>query len=147
LIANVRLSGDASPYRVAVAAEVGALGFWIGWRSGARYRKAIDVWRFGGHVESVPAAVEIGSLITRSPGICGGRPRINGTGVSVRRIVVWYKLGLSPEEIAERIGHPSLAQVHAALAFYHANRDQIEAELATEEVEADRLAAGPAGNR
>jgi len=26
-----------------------------------------------------------------------------------------------PEEIAERIGHLSLAQVYAALAYYHAN--------------------------
>ncbi|MBI4625138.1 MAG: DUF433 domain-containing protein [Verrucomicrobia bacterium] len=83
--------------------------------------------------------VEIGGLITRTPGVCGGRPRISGTGVSVRRIAVWHKLGLAPEEIADRIGHLSLAQVHAALAYYHANRDAIEAELAAEEVEASRL--------
>jgi len=37
--------------------------------------------------------------ITRSPEIRGGRPRIAGTGVTVRRIAVWYKSGLSPEEI------------------------------------------------
>ena len=82
---------------------------------------------------------DIGSLIARSPGICGGRLRIAGTGVSVRRIVGWYKLGWSPEEIADRIGHLSLAQVHAALAYYHANRDAMEAEMADEEAEADRL--------
>lgn len=83
--------------------------------------------------------VEIGTLITQTPGVCGGRPRIAGTGVSVRRIVVWYKLGLTPEEIADRIGHLSLAQVHAALAYYHANREVLESELAAEEVDADRL--------
>jgi uncharacterized protein (DUF433 family) len=83
--------------------------------------------------------IEIGTLIAQSPGICGGRPRIAGTGVSVRRIVVWYKLGLAPEEIADRIGHLSLAQIHAALAYYHANRDAIEVELSAEEAEADRL--------
>ena len=60
------------------------------------------------------------SLITRSPEIRGGRPRIVDTGVTVQRIVGWYKLGLSPEEIADRIGHLTLAQVHAALAYYHA---------------------------
>ena len=85
------------------------------------------------------APVEIGSLIARTPGICGGRPRIAGTGVSVRRIVIWYKLGLAPEDIADRIGHLSLAQVHAALAFYHANREEIETALAAEEAEADRF--------
>ena len=44
---------------------------------------------------------DIGSLIVRTPEIRGGRPRIAGTGVTVRRIVGWYKLGLSPEEIAD----------------------------------------------
>jgi len=83
--------------------------------------------------------VDIGTLIVRTPNICGGRPRIAGTGVSVRRIVGWYKLGLSPEEIANRIGHLSLAQVYAALAYYHANREEMEADIAAEEVEADRL--------
>ena len=65
-------------------------------------------------------AVDIGTLITHSPGIKAGRPRIAGTGVTVRRIVVWYKLGLTPEEIGERIGHVTVAQVYAALAYYHA---------------------------
>jgi uncharacterized protein (DUF433 family) len=83
--------------------------------------------------------VDIGTLITCTPDVRGGRPRVAGTGVTVRRIVGWYKLGLSPEEIANRIGHLSLAQVHAALAYYHANQDEIEADIAAEEAEADRL--------
>ena len=83
--------------------------------------------------------VEIGTMITRTPGICAGRPRITGTGISVRRLVIWYKLGLPPEEIADRIGHLSLAQVHAGLAYYHANREEIETALASEEAEADQL--------
>src|SRR5436190_16219959 len=83
--------------------------------------------------------IDIGSLTTKSPEIRGGRPRIAGTGVTVRRIVTWYKLGLIPEEIARRIGHLSLAQVHAALAYYHANKDEIEADLAEEEAAADKL--------
>jgi len=83
--------------------------------------------------------VEVGTLIVRTPEVRGGRPRIAGTGVTVRRIVGWYKLGLSPEEIADRIGHLSLAQVHAALAYYHANREEIEADITAEEAEAERL--------
>ncbi len=82
---------------------------------------------------------DIGTLITQSPGICGGRLRIAGTGVSVRRIVGWYKLGWSPEEISRRIGHISLAQVHAALTYYHANKDAMEADIEAEEEEGDRL--------
>ena len=82
---------------------------------------------------------DIGTLIVRTPDICNGRPRIAGTGVSVRRIVGWYKLGRSPEEIVDTYGHISLAQVHAALAYYHANREEIEADIAAEELEEERL--------
>jgi uncharacterized protein (DUF433 family) len=92
----------------------------------------------GGNMH-MPALTDIGSLITQTPGICGGRPRIAGTGVSVRRIVGWYKLGLSPEEIADNYGHVSLAQVHAALAYYHANQQAMDAAIAAEEAEARRL--------
>ena len=58
---------------------------------------------------------------------------VAGTSVSVQRIAGWYKLGLSPEEIAENFGHLSLAQVHAALAYYHSNREEIEAYLRIED--------------
>ena len=84
--------------------------------------------------------VEIGTLIVRTADIRGGRPRVAGTGITVQRIVSWYKLGLTPEEIADELGHLSLAQVHAALAYYHANRQEIETALAVDRAEADRLA-------
>jgi len=84
---------------------------------------------------------DIGALITQTPGVCGGRPRIAGTGVSVRRVAGWYKMGRSPEEIADQYGHLNLAQVHAALTYYFANRDEIDSELADEDAEYDRLAS------
>ena len=83
--------------------------------------------------------VDIGSFITRSPGIKAGRPRLAGTGVTVRRIVVWSQLGLTQEDIADRIGHLTLAQVYAALTYYHANRAEIDADIAAEEAETERL--------
>ena len=90
-------------------------------------------------LEGAKATVDIGQLIVASPTIREGRPRIAGTGVTVQRIVGWYKLGLTPEEIADKIGNVDLAQVHAALAYYHANREQVEAAIAAEEAEDDRL--------
>src|SRR5437870_12341997 len=78
--------------------------------------------------------VDIGTLITRTPGVRGGRPCVAGTGVSVMRIAGWYKQGWIPEEIARRL-ELTLAQVHAALAYYHANQAEIEAELADEGLE------------
>jgi uncharacterized protein (DUF433 family) len=78
-------------------------------------------------------AVEIGSLIERQPDIRGGRPKIAGTGITVRRIAGWDKAGMSPEDIALEYPHLNLAQVHAALAYYHANREEIEADIAKED--------------
>jgi|SRR5947209_20424767 len=80
--------------------------------------------------------VEIGTLIDRDPEIRGGRPKIAGTGLTVSRIAGWYKMGMTPEEIALEYPHLTLAQVHAALAYYHAKRDEIEDDSAREEAAA-----------
>ena len=84
-------------------------------------------------------ANEIGNFIVSTPGIVGGRPRIDGTRVSVNTIAIWYKKGYNAEEIALGIPHLSLAQVYAALTYYHANQAEIEASLRAEEEEYDRL--------
>ena len=85
------------------------------------------------------AQVDIGILIIRTPGIKGGTPHIAGTGVTVRTIVRWHQSGLEPEQIAVRIGHISLGQLHAALAFYYANKEMMDREMAEEEAESDRF--------
>jgi len=82
---------------------------------------------------------DIGTLLARSPDVCGGRLRINGTRTTVNQLVVWYKQGYVPEEMADQYPHLTLAQVYTALAYYHANREEIEADLAAETIEADRL--------
>ncbi|MBD2384702.1 DUF433 domain-containing protein [Cylindrospermum sp. FACHB-282] len=89
----------------------------------------------------MPTATNIGTLVTHSPDINNGRPMIAGTRTSISRVVVLYKQGANAEEIARRMSHLNLAQVYAALAYYHANRDQIEADLAEADAEYWRLAA------
>ena len=84
------------------------------------------------------AVLEIGSLIVASEDVRGGRPRIAGTGVTVQRVVRWYRLGLTPEEIADRVGHLNLAQVHAALSYYHANQVVMEAEISADDAAAEQ---------
>ncbi len=85
-------------------------------------------------------STEIGTLLVRTPDICGGDLRIDGTRITVKQIVVWYKQGYTAEEIADDHKRLTLAQVYAALAYYHANRAEVEAELAEEEREATELA-------
>jgi uncharacterized protein (DUF433 family) len=84
-------------------------------------------------------STEIGTLLVRSPDVCGGRFRIDGTRMTVNQLVVWYKQGYTPEEISDQYPHLTLAQVYTALAYYHANQEEIEVDLAAEKIEADRL--------
>ena len=85
------------------------------------------------------ASVDIGALIAKRADFKGGDAFLAGTGLRVKRIVVYYKLGYSPEEIAAKYGHITLAQVHAALAYYHANQGEIEASLAEDDREIEAL--------
>lgn len=71
---------------------------------------------------------------------CGGRPCVAGTRIRVQDVYIWHELqGQSPEEIVTDFKQLTLADVHAALAFYHDHRQEIEADVASERAEADRL--------
>lgn len=48
------------------------------------------------------------------------------------RVAGWWKVGLSIEEIGERLSTLSPAEIHAALAYYHLHREEIESYLEEE---------------
>ncbi len=81
----------------------------------------------------------IDTLLSRSPNVCGGRIRIDGTRVTVHQIVTYYQQGLTPEEITDQYPHINLAQIYAALTYYHANRNEIDRELEAETTDFLRL--------
>jgi uncharacterized protein (DUF433 family) len=113
---------------------------WYRWRSVPLALVLSGVLDFNSVIlQSMATVTEIGSLISRSPEIRGGRPCVAGTGVSVRRIAQWHNMGFIPEEIVRKVGHLSLAQVHAALAYYHANQAEVDADLESEARETDAL--------
>lgn len=64
--------------------------------------------------------------IESKPGVVGGEPVIKGTRVSVRGLVLKYRLGYSPEEIVQAIPHITLAQVFEALSYYSDNQAEID---------------------
>ncbi len=67
-----------------------------------------------------------------TPGTCGGKPRIAGHRVRVQDIVLWTEQGQSPDEIVHHIPTITLADVHAALTYYHDHRDQIDQDIREE---------------
>ena len=74
-------------------------------------------------------AATIDALIEKNPKLRGGRPIIAGTGTQVRTIAGLYKLGLVAEEIATQLPHLNLAQIYAALTYYHLHTEEIEADI------------------
>lgn len=66
--------------------------------------------------------------ITKTPGVCGGRACIAGTRIRVMDIVAHHvHVGRPVEEVAEMFCTSiTLADVYAALAYYHDNRAEIE---------------------
>ena len=80
--------------------------------------------------------------IVKTPGVCGGRACIAGHRIRVLDIVAWHeRRGLSVEEIVYQFSGLTLADVHAALAYYFDNRPEIEAEFLQDEQWADWLKA------
>jgi uncharacterized protein (DUF433 family) len=71
-------------------------------------------------------ATELGKMIVQTPGILSGKPRIAGHRVGVHRVAGWWKLGLTVEAIGERLSSLTPAEIHAALAYYHLHREEIE---------------------
>ena len=74
------------------------------------------------------ASTIVYSHIEKTEGVRGGKACIDNTRIAVVDVVHSMLEGMSPEQIAEE-DYPdlSLAQVHAALAYYYDNRGEIEA--------------------
>ena len=81
--------------------------------------------------------VNIGALI--APDKYHGRPVLAGTRMTIVGMISYHNGGWSVEEIA-RNRDLTLAQVYAALAYYYADQEQIDKEMAEEEAEYDRQA-------
>jgi len=84
--------------------------------------------------------IESINLIYRNPKIRGGRPCIVGTSLRVLDIVSAMRWNeRSPEQMADSF-QITLGQVHAALAFYYCNKDEIDADIREDKVRSDRIA-------
>lgn len=66
--------------------------------------------------------------ITRTEGVCGGRPCIAGTRIRVTDIVTAVQLEYSQDEIADDFDL-SPEQVDAALLYYERNQDALDADM------------------
>lgn len=81
-----------------------------------------------------PAIPNLAEFIVKTPGTCGGQPRIAGTRIKVKHIYVWVEqMGKTPAQVVSEHPHLSMAQVHAALAYYWSHRDEIHQDIENED--------------
>lgn len=85
----------------------------------------------------VSTQVMVISHIVKTPGVCGGAARIADTRLTVHSIVGQIRGGATIDDLLEGYAHIPLtqAQIHAALAYYYDNQDEIDGLL----LEEDRL--------
>jgi uncharacterized protein (DUF433 family) len=72
--------------------------------------------------------------IVSDPTVCGGSPRIEGTRIAVRTVVIATLLhGQTPEQLLQHYPHLSLAAIHDALSYYYDHREVMDREIAQHE--------------
>ncbi len=77
--------------------------------------------------------------IVSTPGVVGGKPRIDGRRITVQNVVIWHEqAGYSVDEIATQYDL-SLSQIYAALAYYYDHKEEIDESIRASEAFADSL--------
>jgi uncharacterized protein (DUF433 family) len=88
---------------------------------------------------SIPSTVAtadpaLAEFIVKTPGVCSGQPRIAGTRIKVKHVYTWVEqMGKSPAQVVAEYPHLTMAQVHAALAYYWSHQDEIQHDIENEE--------------
>ncbi len=67
--------------------------------------------------------------IVRTEGICGGRPRIRGSRISVRTVAALHIAGESAQEMTTTYPQVGLAAVYDAISYYLDHRAEIDSEI------------------
>ncbi len=87
------------------------------------------------------------TTLVRTPGICGGRLRIDGTRMTVNQIVTLSKQGLTAPQIIEHYPQRTLSEIYTVLAWYHAHQPEFDQELIQEAIVEERVAQEIAASR
>ncbi len=73
--------------------------------------------------------------IVKVKGVCGGKPIIKNTRITVRHIAVMFKSGDNPDEILQAYPHLTATQVYDAISYYLDHQEEIEIEIKENQIE------------
>ncbi len=76
--------------------------------------------------------------IIATPGICGGKPRIAGKGVTVQHIAALYNLEWTVDALVAEFDLTP-GQVHAALSYYFDHRSEMDQAIQDSQAFADQV--------
>lgn len=86
------------------------------------------------------ATIDINRLLEFRRDVLGGQVVVRGTRVTVQSVVGMHFDGCSPEQIAGTCDGVSVADVHAALAYYYAHQDELDRKHEAEQAAAQEAA-------
>jgi uncharacterized protein (DUF433 family) len=88
--------------------------------------------------ENTSISTESVAAIVRTPGTCGGKPRIAGRRIRVQDVVLWReRLGMDDASILREYPGVTMAEIAAALAYHESHRQEIEDDLKAEEADVE----------
>jgi uncharacterized protein (DUF433 family) len=88
----------------------------------------------------------LGDFIVKTSGVCSGQPRIAGSRIKVKHVYTWVeRMGMTPAQVVAEYPQVTMAEVHAALAYYWSHQEEIHQDIENEEklVAALKVKAGP----
>ena len=74
--------------------------------------------------------------VTKTPGVCGGRPVVRDTRIPVKALVGYHRMGYTLTEIMEGFPGLTAAQLHDALSYYYDHQAEIDADMEADELPA-----------
>lgn len=98
----------------------------------SRYNRMTSSFPLVLPLPSVTMPTILATNLVRTPDVCGGRLRIEGTRTTVNQIVTLHRQGLSAEDIIAQYPQRSLSEIFTVLAWYHANKTEFDEELVAE---------------
>jgi uncharacterized protein (DUF433 family) len=81
--------------------------------------------------------------VVKDDELAHGEPLIQGTAITVRIIVEYWRLGYTPEEIQQALPHLTLAQVFDALAYFSDHQPEINGYIERNRVPESKVAKRP----
>lgn len=79
-------------------------------------------------------ATALADMVVKTPGVCSGQARIAGTRIKVKHVYTWVeRMGMTPAQVVAEYPPLTMAQVHAALAYYWSHQDEIHRDIENEE--------------